>query len=173
VYGPLIDGDAFRRFSEAGERVAQEGGKMLFGGRLLEKEYPQAYYIEPALALLPKQTAVMYEEIFAPLLFIVPYDGMIEEALALLNAPENAGLVNGIYTLSQREADRFAATNQAGHGVINSPKGTGTPAFGMGFGGNKASGEGEILNAADPLQAFTRTGNFRRMARNSEIAMDP
>jgi len=170
-YGPLIDGDAYDRFERAKKKVMEEGGKILFGKRMLETQYPNAYYVEPALALLPKQTALMHEEIFAPLLFIVPYDD-IEQAMAILNAPANAGLVGGIYTQSQSEADRFAAENQAGHGLINSPKGTGTPAFGMGFGGNKASGEGEILNAADPLRAFTREDSFSRIAQNKDVAMD-
>jgi len=169
-YGPLIDADAYHRFASAKKRVADEGGKVLFGNRLFEKETPGAFYVEPALAVIPKQTPIMSEETFAPLLFIAPYDNF-DEALAMVNAPANAGLVNGIYTQSQAEADRFAAVNDAGHSVINSPKGTGTPAFGMGFGGNKESGIGEILNAADPLKAFTREEKFSRIAQNKDIVM--
>jgi aldehyde dehydrogenase (NAD+) len=170
--GPLIDHDAYTRFETAKTRVRAEGGTVLFGARLLADAYPNAYYVEPALALLPAQSPIMFEETFAPLLFIAPYDGDIALAASLANAPDNAGLVNGIYTQSQPEADRFAALNRAGHSVINSPKGTGTPAFGMGFGGNKASGEGEILNAADPLRAFTRADSYNRIAQNKDIIMD-
>lgn len=171
-YGPLVDRDAYERFERAKRQVVSEGGKIALGRRLLEGEYPDAYYVEPALALLPAQTKIMHEETFAPLLFVVPYEGDIEQAVALLNAPANAGLVGGLYTQSQKEADAFARLNQAGHGVINSPKGTGTPAFGMGFGGNKDSGEGEILNSADPLRAFTRDGQVSRIAQNKDIVMD-
>ena len=170
-YGPLIDEDAFNRFEHAKKRTIEEGGKILCGERLPDKEHPEAFYVEPALAVLPKQTAIMHEETFAPILFIAPYSE-IDEAIKLVNAPENAGLVNGIYTQNQQEADRFALLNEAGHGVINSAKGTGTPAFGMGFGGNKDSGAGEILNAADPLKAFTREDRYRRIAQNKDIAMD-
>jgi len=170
-YGPLIDADAYQRFERAKKRALEEGGKILFGERLLAAEHPNAYYVEPALAVMPAQTAVMHEETFAPLLFIAPYN-TLDEAIALLNAPANAGLTNGIYTQSQAEADRFASANQAGHGLINSAKGTGTPAFGMGFGGNKESGTGEILNAADPLKPFTRDDHYRRIAQNKDIAMD-
>jgi len=170
-YGPLIDADAYHRFASAKKRAGDEGGKILFGNRLLEKEMPGGFYVEPTLALMPTQTKIMHEETFAPLLFIAPYDNF-DEAIKLLNAPTNAGLVNGIYTQSQPEADRFASANEAGHGVINSPKGTGTPAFGMGFGGNKESGVGEILNAADPLRAFTRESAYRRIAQNKDVKMD-
>lgn len=170
-YGPLIDEEAFQRFEKARRHVQSDGGKIYFGQRLLEEDYPHAYYVEPAIAALQEHSALMQEETFAPLLFVVPYSDM-DEAIALVNTPANAGLVGGIYTQSQREADDFAARNEAGHSVINSPKGTGTPAYGMGFGGNKDSGEGEILNSADPLQAFTRPGKFSRVAQYKDVAMD-
>lgn len=171
-YGPLIDADAFKRFERAKSQVVAQGGKVIFGKRILEKEWPGAYYVEPAIGVLFSQTAIMQEETFAPILFAVPYDGGIDEAIAMVNAPSNAGLVNGLYTQSQEEADCFAAGNLAGHSVINSPKGTGTPAFGMGFGGNKQSGEGEILNSIDPLRAFTRDTHYTRVAQNKDIVMD-
>lgn len=171
-YGPLIDAQAFALFEKAKQVAAEEGGVIWGGARLMAKAAPEAYYVEPALAVMPGQTRIVMEETFAPLLYVLPYDGEVENALPLLNAPENAGLVSGIYTQSQREADVFAAGSEAGHVLINSPKGTGTPAFGMGFGGNKASGEGEILNAADPLRPFTLPGAYRRIAQNKDVVMD-
>ena len=171
-YGPLIDADAFARFEKAKADAKAQGGEVIGGTRLLAAQYPNGYYVEPALALLPTHTDIMHQETFAPILFIAPYDGGIDEAAAILNAPDNAGLVSGIYTQSQKEADRFAQLSQAGHVVINSPKGTGTPAFGMGFGGNKDSGEGEILNAADPLAAFTSPAHYRRIAQNKDVVME-
>lgn len=170
-YGPLIDEAAFRQFEHAKKEAAAEGGKILFGARLLQKEFPDAYYVEPALALMPKQTKLMHEETFGPILFIAPY-GDFSEALTLLNAPANAGLVGGLYTGSAAEAEMFARECEAGHVLINAPKGTGTPAHGMGFGGNKDSGCGEILNSADPLAAFTRPGKFTRIATNAAVALD-
>lgn len=172
-YGPLIDADAFKRFEHAKSEARAQGGEVLFGARLLADRFPNAYYVEPALVLMPEQTLIMHEETFAPLLYAVPYDGTIEDAMAIANAPANAGLVGAIYTLSQAEADRFSQLNQAGHCLINSPRGTSTPAYGMGFGGNKDSGEGEILNAADPLAAFTRKTRFIRIAQNKDILMNP
>lgn len=172
-YGPLIDEDAFNRFEYAKSQARAQGGEILFGARLLAEQFPAAYYVEPALALMPEQTLIMHEETFAPLLYITPYDGDIHHAITLANAPANGGLVGAIYTQKQSEADLFATLNQAGHCLINSPRGTGTPAYGMGFGGNKDSGEGEILNSADPLAAFTRHTRFMRIAQNKDIAMEP
>jgi aldehyde dehydrogenase (NAD+) len=168
-YAALIDADAFHRFEAAKARAQAEGGELVFGQRL--PSAPQVYKVEPALALMPTQTPVMHEETFAPLLFIAPY-AELPEALAMLNAPDNAGLVAAIYTQSQPEADAFALHAQAGHVLINSARGTGTPAHGMGFGGNKHSGSGEVLNSVDPLAAFTRTTRLRRIAQHKDIAMD-
>lgn len=159
-YRALVDEDANQRFSQAKAQAVKEGGKILFGGKG-----------EPALAVMPSQTAIMHTETFAPLLYLVPYEGNISEAITLVNAPDNAGLVNGIYTLSKKDAEQFARDNQAGHSVINSPRGTGTPANGMGFGGNKASGCGEILWSADPLAAFTRRGPISRIAINKDVPL--
>ena len=167
-YSALIDEDAFNRFESAKAEAQQQGAKIYFGNRM---QSAGGFYVEPCLAVLPSQTAIMHKETFAPLLFLASYE-KFDDALAMLNAPENAGLVGGIYTQNAQEAEQFSYACDAGHVLINSPKGTGTPAFGMGFGGNKHSGDGEILNAADPLAAFTKTGHFRRIASNAAIAMD-
>lgn len=159
-YNQLIDEDAQSRLDAAKSQAIKEGGRIIFGGKN-----------EPVIAVMPSQTSVMHTETFAPLLYVVPYQGNIDNALALVNAPDNAGLVNGIYTLSKNEADVFAQMNEAGHSVINSPRGTGTPANGMGFGGNKSSGAGEILWSIDPLAAFTEPNPIRRVATNKAIPL--
>jgi len=167
-YAALIDADGFKRFEAAKAKTSEQGGRIMMGGRL---ESPQGVYrVQPALALLATQSSVMHEETFAPLLYVVPYD-TLDEAISMVNAPENAGLVAAIYTQNQAEVDLFAARADAGHILIKSPKGTGTPAYGMGFGGNKQSGCGEILNSADPLAAFTRPTHFRRIAQNKDVVM--
>lgn len=170
-YGVLIDEAAFKRLEFAKQNVKKQYGEWHYGNRLLVHESPNVFCVEPALAIMPMQTLIMIEEIFAPLLFIVKYNKFIE-AIAMLNAPSNSGLVNAIYTQNSLEAEIFIRHSEAGHTLINPPKGTSTPAFGMGFGGNKNSGEGEILNSADPLQAFTRSRMVRRAAQNISIAMD-
>jgi aldehyde dehydrogenase (NAD+) len=168
-YAVLIDEDGYKRFEAAKAKAQNEGGRIIMGEKL---DSPAGVYrIHPALALLATQTAAMHEETFAPLLYVVPYD-TLDEAISMVNAPDNSGLVAAIYTQNQAEADIFAAHADAGHILINSPKGTGTPAYGMGFGGNKHSGCGEILNSADPLAAFTRQTHFRRIAQHKDVAMN-
>ena len=161
-YGPLVDAAIRDRFLGALSEIVKQGGKIHFG------KAAQGLAVQPAIAEIPTQIPQMHDEIFAPLLYVVPYRDF-KDAVAMVNAPENAGLVNGIYTQDANEAEIFAQANQAGHTVINMPKGTGTPANGLGFGGNKASGEGEILGP-DPERPFTR-GVYRRIVQDSSVPM--
>lgn len=172
-YSPLIDRDAFERMHKILEQSKAEGGSILFGVRELAKERPNAYYMQPTLVEMPEQSEAMLQETFAPVLFVTKYRGDIDEAINLINAPSNARLVNGIYTLSQQEADSFARKNLAGHTVINSAKGTGgTPVLGLGFGGNGDSGQGTILETRNPLGPYTKKELSSRVAQNIEVAMN-
>ena len=168
-YSALINKDAYLNFHRTRNMAKYEGGSIYRGERLATHE--DVYVVEPCLAFMNKQTDIMSKECFAPLLFVVPYD-TFDEALEILNAPQNAGLVAGLYTQNQSEVDSFIKKAGAGHILVNSPKGTGTPAYGMGFGGNRDSGEGEILNSSDPLLPFTKPGKFSRIAINSSVIMD-
>ena len=168
-YSALIDVDAFNRFEKTICEASIQGGKVKFGNRLPTAE--NVYVVEPALALMQHQTSTMFNECFAPLLFVTPYD-TLDEAIALINAPDNAGLVSGIFTQSQEEVDVFSRRIDSGHIVVNPARGTGAPAYGMGFGGNKDSGEGEIRSDIDPLLPFTRVGAVRRIAVNASIEMN-
>lgn len=168
-YGALVDEGAFNRFTHAIDTAKKEGATVTGGTRVHEKDYPHAYYVGPAIAEMKSQSGICLEETFAPLVFVIPYD-TIDEAIELANAPENAGLVNGIYTQSAKEAALFSERNRSGHSVINMPKGTSTPAHGMGFGGAKASGTGEILGL-DAEAPFTRSST-RRIARDSSVKLE-
>jgi aldehyde dehydrogenase (NAD+) len=165
-FAPLIDRTAYDRVESALAQAKADGGQVLFGGeRAMVERYPGAYYVVPALVEMPRQTQAMHEETFGPLIYLVGYHGALDSAMELVNAPPNAGLVNGIYTASMSEAEIFAERNQAGHGVVNSAVGTRAPMmWARGFGGNKDSGSGQILDRNDPLAAFTRRETVSRVA---------
>lgn len=168
-YGPLVDEDAYQRFTHALDTAKKEGATIHGGKRTHLQDYPNAFYVTPAIAEMKSQSGICLEETFAPLVYVIPYD-TIEEAIELANAPGNAGLVNGIYTQSAKEAELFTQLNRSGHSVINTPKGTSTPAHGMGFGGAKSSGTGEILGL-DPEVPFTRS-TAKRIARDTSVTLE-
>ena len=49
LIGPLIDRGAFDRMQDALESAASDGGVVMGGGRALEEEYGNAYYVQPAI----------------------------------------------------------------------------------------------------------------------------
>ena len=52
---------------------AQGGSVIAGGGRRLAGAAPGAFYAEPTLVRMPAQTAIVREETFAPILYLLPY----------------------------------------------------------------------------------------------------
>ena len=73
LVGPLIDEDAFNHMRKALRQAKAEGGEVQFGQRVLANKYRDAFYVEPALVKIAKQTEVVRRETFAPILYVIPY----------------------------------------------------------------------------------------------------
>ena len=83
LVGPVIDGSTVQLFQHALEKVKEEGGKVLYGGRVFnEREYGSNYYVEPALAEAENKFEIVQEETFAPILYLLKYK-TIEEAIEI------------------------------------------------------------------------------------------
>ncbi len=154
-YSPLINARAGERFQWALQETAVQGGELVGGERLGGDCYPDAHYYRPALGIFPAPVPLVGEEIFGPYFAIIPYAGSVEDALRLAQKP-NAKLVNAYYGSDPAEAKIFQQKNEAGFTLINTPLGTGLlPSYGLGFGGNGLSGQGESF-ARDPESIFVR-----------------
>lgn len=138
LVGPLIDGASFQHMQKALKQAKAEGGKIFFGNRVLQNKNPDAYYIEPALVKMPKQTAIVRHETFAPILYVMPYT-TLEQALKIHNdVPQ--GLSSSIFTTDVREAEYFR--QQSDCGIANVNIGTSGAEIGGAFGGDKETGGG-------------------------------
>jgi aldehyde dehydrogenase (NAD+) len=138
LVGPLIDQRAYEAMQQALRTVRQEGGEVFFGQRVCADTFPQAWYVQPALVKLAKQTAVVREETFAPILYVMPYT-QLDEAIAMHNdVPQ--GLSSAIFTTDVREAAYF--TQRSDCGIANVNIGTSGAEIGGAFGGEKATGGG-------------------------------
>ncbi len=84
--------------------AVEQGGEILFGGeRVLAEEQPEAFYVQPAVVRMPAQTAVVHEETFAPIMYVLSYDSL-DEAIEVHNAVPQ-GLSSAIFTGNQAEAE--------------------------------------------------------------------
>ena len=154
LVGPMVHGEAYSRMADAVERGRSEGGRLVVGGdRVLAESAPQAYYVEPAVMRHDRQSEVVRQETFAPLLHVVAYDEL-EEAVALNNGVPH-GLSSSIFTTDQREAELFVSGVGSDCGIVNVNIGTSGAEIGGAFGGEKETGGGRE-SGSDAWRAYMR-----------------
>lgn len=151
LIGPLIDQQSFEHMQNSLDHARSEGGKICGGKRVLEKKYQHAYYVEPALVKIKKQTEIVKEETFAPILYVMPYENL-EQAIEMQNAVAQ-GLSSAIFTNDLREAETFKKYSDCG--IANVNIGTSGAEIGGAFGGEKETGGGRE-SGSDAWKAYMR-----------------
>ena len=154
LVGPLINEQSFQAQRAALAAAVEQGGSVLYGGaRVLADEQPDAYYVQPAVVSMPAQSAVVQQETFAPILYVLTYD-TLEEAIALNNGVPQ-GLSSAIFTGDQAEAEWFTSPRGSDCGIANVNIGTSGAEIGGAFGGEKQTGGGRE-SGADSWKAYMR-----------------
>lgn len=155
LIGPLIDKLSFDNMQRALQQAKDEGGLVVGGDRVHADTYPNGYYVRPALVLMKDQTAVMREEVFAPILYVMRYKDL-KQAVSL-NNDVTQGLSAAIFTRDITEAEYFMAN--ADTGIVNVNNGTSGAEIGGAFGGNKDTGGGRESGSDSWKQYMTRSTN--------------
>jgi aldehyde dehydrogenase (NAD+) len=137
LMGPLIDQAAVDNMMMALARVKEEGGRLLYGGKRIDRP---GFFVEPTLVEVPRQLPVTCEETFAPILYVMEF-GDLDEAIHLHNEVPQ-GLSSAIFTLNLRSAERFLAATGSDCGIANVNIGTSGAEIGGAFGGEKETGGG-------------------------------
>jgi len=139
------------------ELAKQEGGSILTGGEQVKLvgEYSEGYYLRPTIIEgLAYNCRTNQEEIFGPVVTIVPFDTE-EEALMMANSTQY-GLAATVWTSNLKKAHRVADNLESGIVWINSwlVRDLRTP-----FGGVKSSGVGRE-GGFEALRFFTEAKNI-------------
>ncbi|MEV6771496.1 aldehyde dehydrogenase family protein [Nocardia sp. NPDC051030] len=153
LVGPLINGKAYTDMQKALERAQADGGELICGGERVEGFGDDAYYVRPAIVRMPAQTAVVREETFAPILYVLTYQDL-DAAIELHNGVPQ-GLSSAIFTQNQREAERFLAADGSDCGIANVNIGTSGAEIGGAFGGEKQTGGGRE-SGSDSWKSYMR-----------------
>ena len=115
----------------------EEGAELLTGGADQPDNLPKGFFVKPTVFgnVSPDMT-IAQEEIFGPVLSIIPYDTE-DEAVEIANGTVY-GLSSGVWSADENHARRVARRIRAGQVVINGGS------FNMmaPFGGYKQSGNG-------------------------------
>lgn len=153
--GPLIDKTAVKTFSEALSMVVEEGGKVIFGGQVLTGlGYESGCYVMPAIVEARNDYKIVQEETFAPILYLIKYNGNLDNAISLQNSVVQ-GLSSSIFTNNMREAEEFLSHNGSDCGIANVNIGTSGAEIGGAFGGEKETGGGRE-SGSDAWKAYMR-----------------
>ncbi len=151
LLGPLVTGAAVAAMAAAVSQAVAEGGEVLAGGDARPDVGPQ--FVEPTIIRMPAQSAIVRQETFAPILYILEVDS-VEEAIRLHNEVPQ-GLSSAIFTDSLRTAEAFLAATGSDCGIANVNIGTSGAEIGGAFGGEKETGGGRE-SGSDAWKGYMR-----------------
>ena len=163
LVGPLIDGAAFAAMQAALAAAREQGGRVEGGERLLAETWSDAFYVRPALAEMPAQSAITLTETFAPILYVMRYAALDEAIAAHNEAPQ--GLASSIFTNDLREAETFLSAAGSDCGIVNVNIGPSGAEIGGAFGGEKETGGGRESGSdawRNYMRRATNTINYSR-----------
>lgn len=153
--GPLIDTQAVAMYKKALNAAVEQGGRLIVeGGTLSGAGFESGCYVKPAIVEAEPHMTIVQEETFAPILYLLRYNGDINEAIAIQNGVKQ-GLSSSIMTLDLREAERFLSTAGSDCGIANVNIGTSGAEIGGAFGGEKETGGGRE-SGSDAWKAYMR-----------------
>ena len=151
--GPLFDKIQFDRVQSLINVGIDEGARLLAGGPGKPDGFDTGWFVKPTVfADVTNDMRIAREEIFGPVLVIIPFDDEAE-AIAIANDTPY-GLAAFLQTGDPERAERVAAQLRAGAVHING----GGFGYGSPFGGYKQSGngrEGGIMGLEDYQEVKT------------------
>ncbi|MCF8228689.1 MAG: aldehyde dehydrogenase family protein [Bacteroidales bacterium] len=154
VVGPLIDKKAVDAFKDAQQAIRDQGGKIIYGGKVYEGEkFESGCYVQPCIAEVENHYPIVQEETFAPILYLIRYKN-IEDAIEMHNAVPQ-GLSSAIFSKNIHETEKFLSHEGSDCGIANVNIATNGAEIGGAFGGEKETGGGRE-SGSDAWKAYMR-----------------
>jgi len=147
--GPLVSKVQQERVRGYIEGAIAEGAKLVAGGAEQPPTTPTGFFVQPTVLVAEAGSTIEQEEVFGPVLTVVPYDGGDEEALAVANGTPY-GLSGAVWAADRDRAVAFAKRMRTGQVGVNGGVFNPTAPFG-GFG---QSGYGRELGSLG-IEEFT------------------
>lgn len=154
LMGPLVDRVAIETMQVALEQVRKLGGKILYGGDVINVEgFKNGFYVQPCIAEVKNEYEIVQQETFAPILYVMKYKTK-EEAIYIHNdVPQ--GLSSSIFSNNLKEVEYFLGPEGSDCGIANVNIGTSGAEIGGAFGGEKETGGGRE-SGSDSWKAYMR-----------------
>jgi aldehyde dehydrogenase (NAD+) len=149
--GPVVDQKQLDQDLSYIEIAKKEGGKLAYGGELIERE-TKGFYLKPALFTeTTPEMRINREEVFGPVASVIRVKDY-EEALSVANDTP-FGLSAGICTTSLKHASHFKRHSQAGMVMVNLA--TAGVDYHVPFGGRKGSSYGPREQGRYAVEFYT------------------
>ncbi|MEO3414397.1 aldehyde dehydrogenase family protein [Roseovarius sp. CAU 1744] len=135
--GPVVNEVQFNKIQDLIQKGIDEGARLVAGGTGRPDGLNRGFYVKPTVfADVTPDMTIAREEIFGPVLSIMPFDTE-EDGVAVANDTPY-GLTNYVQTSDPGRANRLARALRSGMVEMNGkPRSAGSP-----FGGMKQSGNG-------------------------------
>jgi len=153
LVGPLIDASAEDRMRIVLGEVRHAGGNVFGGERVIDRVPAGGHYVRPAIVEMTAHADLMYQETFAPILYVLRYS-TLEQAIQWQNCVSQ-GLSSSIFTKDLREAEYFLSAAGSDCGIANVNIGPSGAEIGGAFGGEKDTGGGREAGS-DSWKAYMR-----------------
>lgn len=150
LMGPVVGERAVQQMMAALDTAREQGARILTGGNRIDRP---GFFVEPTIAVVPKEAAITQQETFAPILWVIEFD-TLEEAIEIQNGVTQ-GLSSAIFTESLRNAEKFLGATGSDCGIANVNIGTSGAEIGGAFGGEKETGGGREAGS-DAWKAYMR-----------------
>lgn len=163
--GPCATRDQLEKVAGLVDRAVAAGASVLCGGkRPSGSEHKNGFFYEPTiLTNVTNDMEIAREEVFGPVLAVIPFDGE-DEAIRIAN-DSRFGLGAGVWTTNVKRAHRVAHAIRAGSVWVNCYR---LLSYNVPFGGFKMSGIGRengidaIRDYAEPKAIWINTKDEER-----------
>ncbi len=153
LMGPLVSKAAVNDYQTALTKIKEQGGKIIYGGKVLKENVPGTQYVLPTIAIAENDFPIVQQETFAPILYLIKIKD-IDQAIELHNdVPQ--GLSSSIFTNNMQYAEQFLSHKGSDCGIANVNIGTSGAEIGGAFGGEKETGGGREAGS-DAWKAYMR-----------------
>ncbi|XP_010542386.1 PREDICTED: aldehyde dehydrogenase family 7 member B4 [Tarenaya hassleriana] len=152
LLGPLHTPESKKNFEKGIEIIKSQGGKMLTGGKSVERE---GNFVEPTIVEISPDAGCVKEELFGPVLYVMRFK-TFEEAVAINNSVPQ-GLSSSIFTRRPETIFKWIGPLGSDCGIVNVNIPTNGAEIGGAFGGEKATGGGREAGSDSWKQYMRRS----------------
>ena len=152
LMGPLNSQASVKGYLDAVAKAKAAGGTVATGGAALTDR--AGNFVLPTIVTgLKNSDAVVQQETFAPILYVMPFD-TLDDAIDLQNAVPQ-GLSSAIFTRDLQAAEKYLSAAGSDCGIANVNIGTSGAEIGGAFGGEKETGGGRE-SGSDAWKVYMR-----------------